>query len=181
MMTGCTKKEETITLTLERVGDIDYASVNDIVDSYTQAYINSSDTRTNIYFDNDPEGIQRFLNDDGNSTMRIGFFYKFKPIEEYDDPEIDLCENGTRKVIPNTNLIGIRQVKQNAIYKHYFPLELLKKEKIISQKKENQKDICFYVRPRTRVDMSTITYYKSNTLTYTAEEISLFLDTHNLR
>ncbi len=113
--------------------------------------------------------------------MRIGFFYKFKPIEAYNNAEIDICENGVRKVISNDNLIGVRQVKQNGIYKYYFPLELLKNEKIISRQKENQKDICFYVRPYTYDNMSTKIHYKSNTITYTAEEINQFLDTHNLR
>jgi len=181
MMVGCSKTEETITRTLERVGGIDYASVKDIVDNYTQDYINSSDSRTNIYFDSDPEGIERRLDNSGNSTMRIGFFYKFKPIEKYSNAEIDLCENGIRKVTPNTNLVGVGQVKQNGIYKYYFPLELLKNEKIISEEKENQKDICFYVRPSTYDNISTVTHYKSNTITYTAEEINQFLDTYNLR
>lgn len=104
MISGCSKNKETVSFTLERVGGITYESVQDIVDSYTQDYVNSTNRDKNAYFLSDPDVIQRGLDYDKNSTMRIGFFYKFKPLEEYAPAVIDLCENGIRQNMPSTRL-----------------------------------------------------------------------------
>ncbi len=114
------------------------------------------------------------------SDDRIGFHYRLVPgTNENNQAIIDLCEKNEKLHIGKQDTF-VGTVTKNMVSSYYIPVELLKEKGFVSVEPEEQKDICIYKDSIASL-MSGDVHYKSNTLTYTAEEINQFLDMHNLR
>lgn len=115
-----------------------------------------------------------------DSDDRVGIHYRLIPGTNDSNQEIiDLCNNKERLHIGDNSTFAGTIIKDK-VPSYYLPVQLLKEKGFISQEAQAQKDICLYF-DNTSSLMSGDVHYGSNTLTYTAEEINLFLDTHNLR
>ena len=171
IFSGCeTKKNQVVKI--EKVGKLTYEFVDEIVKNYP---LESKRTVEFAVYKRESEFFKSYDSDD-----RIGIHYRLVPsTNDSNQAIIDLCNNKERLHIGDNSTFAGTIIKDK-VSSYYLPVELLKEKGFISQETQMQKDICLYF-DNTSSLMSGDVHYGSNTITYTAEEINLFLDTHNLR
>jgi len=166
---GCNKKEVKY-IKIEKVNGLTYELVDEIIEKYP-----NKETMDYIVYNIPTSRFKAY-----DSEYRIGFHFRLIPgTNENNQAIIDLCEKN-EKLHVGKNHSFVNTVTKDMVSSYYIPVELLKEKGFLSTESTEQKDICIYKDTIVSL-MSGDVHYKSNTITYTAEEINEFLDAHNLR